>query len=58
MGCVDKALVITQNMVDVQKTMADTINVLARSNEKMVNYYFVDGGHLQKSKENSPEGNK
>lgn len=64
-GYVDTALKMAQNMVevqknmvDVQKQMADSSHILIKSNEKMVNYYFQDGGQPQKLKENSPEGNK
>ena len=58
LGYVNRALDITQTMVDVQKQMAESSHILIKSNEKMVNYYFTDGGQPKKPKENSPEENK
>ena len=58
LGYVNKALEITKSLVDVQKQMAESSHILIKSNEKMVNHCFPDGGQPQKPKENSPEGNK
>jgi hypothetical protein len=57
-GYVNRALDITQSMVAVQKQMAESSHILIKSNEKMVNFYFPDGGQPPKPKENSPEENK
>ena len=48
LGYMDKTLDITRSMVDAQKQMAESNNILARSTEKMVNYYFSDGSQPKK----------